>query len=124
MFIFSCGTEKHSVDLNAQSASCNCNDLYYDDLYAHFYVEDRTEPYTGICETFYKSNKKMKLHKEFKNGKVDGVLKTYYENGILKEESQFELNFQHGFKKEYLPSGELFNHTVFRKGELQEIVFP
>jgi len=118
----SCDSDKKDATTGSDSVVCNCNDLYFDDLYGHFYLEEKEQPYTGTCETFYKSNKQLKLHKEFKKGKVDGLLKSFYEDGTLKEESQFEINFQHGYKKLYSPSGELINHSVFRKGELEEVV--
>ncbi len=120
----SCATDKKEDSPTSQPQKCNCNDLYFDDLYGHFYLEEKETPFTGVCETFYKSNQQLKLHKEFKKGKVSGIFKTYYEDGTLKEESQFEINFQHGYKKMYNPSGELINHSVYRKGELEEVVFP
>ena len=50
-------SEKSNSESLTSTKNCHCNDLIYDDLYNHFYIDDRTLPYSGSCYEKYKSGK-------------------------------------------------------------------
>ncbi len=74
LFFFSKCQEKNNVKTVVNP--CHCNDLIYDELYNHFFIEERTNPYTGKCQEYFK-NGKVSLEKEFVDGKLDGKMITY-----------------------------------------------
>jgi hypothetical protein len=101
-----------------KKSECNCQDLFLDDLYSHFYLEDRTKPYTGHC-TGLDENGILSIEKEYVKGKLHGTVIKYYENGNIKEETEFDINFQHGESKKYDESGQLIFHREYHKGEFK-----
>jgi antitoxin component YwqK of YwqJK toxin-antitoxin module len=49
---------------------------------------------------------------------VEGKVKAYYENGMLKGEVIYKASFQEGASKEYYENGKLKEVAVFEKGEI------
>ena len=45
--------EKNNSESLTTTKNCHCNDLIYDDLYNHFYIDDRTLPYKDEVDTFF-----------------------------------------------------------------------
>jgi len=62
------------------------------------------------------------LEKNFKNGKLDGILKRYCDDGALMELSNFKLNFQHGTSTFYNNSGKEISKKEYHNGELVKII--
>ena len=103
---------KSSVKTNLQ----NCDDLILDQLYNHFYTEDRKSPYTGMC---FKLNKKGDTIEtiNYNKGKMEGVLTTFHPSGSKKTETNFKKNKFHGDYKEYNEKGDLLFHGTYDDGE-------
>ena len=51
-----------------EKRECICSDLVLDELYNHYYLEDRNIPFSGTCMEYYK-NGKMSEKKQLKMGK-------------------------------------------------------
>jgi antitoxin component YwqK of YwqJK toxin-antitoxin module len=89
--------------------------LAHDNLFNHFYLEDRKAPYTGICKLFYK-NGQVKQERELVSGKNNGFYRTFSESGILLEEGSFLDNRHHGWFKYYDEQGELMIEVEYDNG--------
>ena len=79
-------------------------------------------PFTGIGITMW-NEKKIKSETSFKNGKIDGIVKQFYENGKLQLQSVWKEGKGNGELKEYYENGQLLTEGVFkdgRKGWLME----
>ena len=74
---------------------CNCNDLVLDEPYNHYYLEERTVPFTGTCVEFNK-NGTLNLTKQFVEGKLHGNMNRYRPNGDKLSTVEFDKNFIHG----------------------------
>ena len=74
---------------------CNCNDLILDEPYNHYYLEERTVPFTGTCVEFNK-NGTLNLTKDFLDGKLHGNMIRYRPSGDKLSTVPFEKNFIHG----------------------------
>ena len=61
---------------------CSCGDLVLDELYQHFYITERTLPFTGICIENHK-NGNLYQKKEFIKGKMNGEFLEYSANNKL-----------------------------------------
>lgn len=66
-----------------------------------YYEIGSATSFTGIVETFY-SNGQLEFKETYKNGKLDGPHKSYYENGELKSEGNGV-----GVYKEYYNNGRI-----------------
>ena len=73
------------------------------------YVQGEKTPFTGIIEDYkaYLGEGLLEGKVPFKNGKVEGVQKDYYENGNLKRELPHKNGIINGIVKEYYPNGKL-----------------
>ncbi|MCB9194925.1 MAG: hypothetical protein H6598_01695 [Flavobacteriales bacterium] len=112
-----------SAEMADKEACMNCNDIFLDPMYNHFYTDDRTKPYTGKCQSKSKSGQII-LEKNFVEGKLEGKWLEYYENGTIKSEWEFSKNRQHGNLKGYSVDGTLEYHSVYNKGELESSIYP
>lgn len=63
--------------------------------------------------TFPEGNKEVYFEK---NGKKDGIYKSYYKNGNLKEEIDYKNGVKNGVSREYYESGELEQEFNFING--------
>lgn len=102
------------------SAYCNCDELIFDNSYNHFYRFVKREGFTGKCEEFYDSGK-LKLSKQFLDGKLEGKSISYHENGQVWEEQEFMQNFQHKEKIIYTQSGQVKFHAMYKRGNEIEV---
>lgn len=119
----SCTGAKKASDIEDEDliTHCDCSLLYLDEPYNHFYLTDRTKPYTGTCEVLG-SNGTVIVLKNFKQGKLDGNYLEYFESGAIMHEWNFLENRQHGDQKIYDEKGKLLSHSVYYKGELDTII--
>ncbi|MDA9809700.1 hypothetical protein N9C59_05200 [Flavobacteriales bacterium] len=108
--------DKASITIKNE-AYCNCNDLIYDELYNHFYIDERNKPYTGICYERYES-KKIKLTKEFKEGKLHGNMIRFKEDSTKISLVEFENNFIHGKAIFYDSMGNDSVVQTYKRGAL------
>lgn len=94
---------------------CDCEMLAIDNLYNHFYLEDRSVPYTGICKVFHK-NGQLKQERQIVDGKNNGYYRVYSESGILLEEGNFLNNRHHGIFKYFDENGALIIEVEYENG--------
>ena len=123
--IFQCmvqcnGSEKSNSKSSFATKNCHCNDLIYDELYNHFYIEDRTLPYSGSCYEKYKRGK-IKLTKEFLNGKLHGNMFRYREDSSKISLVEFQNNFIEGRALFFDIQGNDSAVQYFKKGKLVSV---
>ena len=125
VLLSSCGSAHDPADDIAaesiDSSYCACDDLIFDGSYNHFYRFKRREGFTGFCESFYPSGQ-LRISKNFDDGKLEGKMISYYENGQISEEMEFMTNFQTGFQTNYTEQGDTIYHALFKRGNLIEIL--
>lgn len=120
-----CGTEEleKEQEVKENSDTCNCNDVFLDPDFGHFYTEKRDEPFNGVCESYHASGA-LAATKKYVEGKLDGEYFEYHPNGELKSEWNFLKNRQHGDYKGYDANGNLLYHSVFYKGDHDTTLYP
>lgn len=123
LFASCSGSTDSSGELSEEIDSnyCDCNDLVFDDGYNHFYRFERREGFSGLCEEFY-GNDQKKLEKNFLDGKVNGKMISYHDNGQIHVEEQFDMNFQEGEKIIYTKSGKIKFHATYKRGKQVEVL--
>jgi antitoxin component YwqK of YwqJK toxin-antitoxin module len=118
----SCSSGEQENDQPEEIDFCSCAELFFDDDYNHFYLNNRTEPFTGKCQET-NSGGVVVLEKNFEKGKLTGKYLEFYDNGTPKHEWNFLNNRQHGEQKLFKEDGSLSHHSIYSKGELDSIVF-
>lgn len=98
------------------SNSCNCTDLILDELYNHFYLNERTSPFSGTCYEYFK-NGELSISKQFQEGKMDGKMIRYNTNGSIKSIMNFEQNKINGEAIIYNSLGKDSVVQYFKKGK-------
>lgn len=121
--LVSCSNDLDNSEIGSEVECQNCNDVFLDPMYNHFYIEDRSEPFTGKCKG-YSSNGALLFEKNFMEGKLEGDYLEYYDDGTIKSEWHFLKGRQHGDFKGYLPDGTLDYHTIYYKGDLDSTIYP
>ncbi len=126
IFIYSCGENKVAGSINHKTLnakdSCICSDLILDELYNHFYLDDRTLPFTGTCKEYHKNGNLFKKI-EYLEGKMDGVLLEYSKKNVLIKKNNFSKNMMHGDTFTYDKNGLLIFHGTYRRGKLDSVIF-
>jgi antitoxin component YwqK of YwqJK toxin-antitoxin module len=65
------------------------------------------------------------MRKHFVKGKVHGKLTTYYEDGQLADEKEYDTNLQIGEQKSYTKDGVLKYHALYERGkQIKILVYP
>ena len=124
ILLLSCGgnpEESGTAVTEEDPTFCECTELFFDEPYNRFYLEDRQKPFSGECQDLHPNGEK-KLVKHFKNGKVHGKMITYYDNGQVEDEREFEDNFQVGERIQYNRKGEVTYHALYERGKVTEIL--
>jgi antitoxin component YwqK of YwqJK toxin-antitoxin module len=85
--------------------SCNCTDLILDELYNHFYLKERTSPFSGTCYEYFK-NGVLSISKQLNEGKMEGEMIRYNKNGSIKSTMNFKQNKINGKAIIYNSMGE------------------
>ena len=75
----------------------------------------------GIVREYYE-NKKIKGELPCKNGKREGVAKIYYRNGKLKEETPYKKDKKEGMGRMYYENGKLQGDCTFKNDKKEGIV--
>lgn len=94
-------TECHNNEYGDKECRDGLKIMAIDDEYYH---EDLT-PNTLMCEA------------SFKDGKLNGIFKTYWETNILRKEVIFKNGKKDGVEKGYDSYGNLYTETTFKEGE-------
>jgi antitoxin component YwqK of YwqJK toxin-antitoxin module len=122
IIITNCASSTEEVIVEDERDYCECVELFFDEPYNYFYLEERSKPFTGTCES---KNEKgiVIIKKTFEEGKLTGPYIEYFEDGTLLHEWNFLNNRQHGDQKIFNEKGDLILHSVYTKGDLDTIVF-
>ena len=121
ILVSSCSNNSDSNNEEDNPTTCECSDLQLDALYNHFYINDRTKGYTGRC--IEKNNQGVVImQKDIIKGKVNGEVKTFYDNGALKRVKTFKMNLQDGLFYELSPEGDTLIKALFVKG-VQDTIY-
>jgi antitoxin component YwqK of YwqJK toxin-antitoxin module len=92
--------------------------------YANGAVSLRENFVNGVLDGIYEmfSSRKLFVHLEFKNGKLEGAARGYdLENGILDYEGHYKNGLQDGIFRIYNRTGDLESEVVFEAGKLVTI---
>ncbi len=68
---------------------------------------------------YYFTNGKLFSEEEYKEGKLDGILKNYYPNGRVTQELVYIAGKLHGISKMFTDSGVLIEEVFYVKGKLE-----
>lgn len=90
------------------------------------------DSYTELLEIYYKDGKKYKEIKVFKggaryetpykNGKIEGIKRSYYETGVLSSEEPYTGDLLHGVAKHYYRSGRLKTEIPYDMGSKEGLL--
>ena len=116
-WLVSCNASNEKNNKTSSKNNCPCDDLILDELYNHFYLEERNQPFTGICYELY-PNQNIKLTKEFLNGKLHGNMLRYRADSSKISLVEFKDNFIHGKAIFYNQRGEDSVVQHYKRGEL------
>ena len=118
-------TDQRPQKVNATSTkekACNCkNDLEFDPTTKQALDKNKTgKPlFTGTCVTFY-PNRKLEMKVTYVEGREDGVLYKFYEDGTHWEKDStlmwvqnFRFDKKHGKQTYYYPNGNMKKTEVF-----------
>ena len=74
----------------------------------------------GILKSYYKGN--LYLEIPFKNGVKHGIQKSYYKSGNLREETLYKNDEKEGVEKTYYPNGNLAIEIPYTNDEINGVV--
>lgn len=72
----------------------------------------------GLYKSWY-SNGKPKIHGQYIQGELSGVVSEWYENGNLKEKCVYMNSVKHGNCNLYFPTGKIWKNQTFTFGVLE-----
>ena len=127
VILSSCNNENKVTETDKDSFeipdTCYCDDLILDEKYNHYYYykSKRTDPYTGFCNAVYESGE-IQMHKPIIEGKIEGLVTEYYEDGTIKSEFVFNEDHVYDEVKRYFPSGNLKYHAKYKFGQIDTVI--
>jgi len=71
----------------------------------------------GMLKSYYESGN-LNIIASYKNGKLDGIFRIYDESGALKKEIMYKNHQRHGTSKEYDSTGVLLSEEYYENGRL------
>ena len=80
------------------------------------YVKGETKAFTGIIKSYY-DNGALKEDIPYKDGKENGIGKGYYPNGNLESELNFKDGKGEGLLKRYYENGNLLSEINYKDGK-------
>ncbi|AQQ59413.1 hypothetical protein XJ32_04125 [Helicobacter bilis] len=94
--------------------------LSFSILHADTLKECKTEAdkISGCIEKKYDSSVNIWIETPYKNGKVDGIAKEYYEKGKLASETPFKNDKREGIEKLYNENGNLVKEVPYKNREV------
>lgn len=73
----------------------------------------------GIWNYYHKDSKQLMSVENYKNGKLDGVKKTYFKTGELAEETMYKDGKKEGMYKVYLENGTVVEEASFKNDQYE-----
>jgi uncharacterized protein len=70
-----------------------------------FYLADQIKPFTGKCYIYFSNSQNLKEELNFKNGILNGLRISYYNNGQIKRQGIYKDGRYNGIWKAYDESG-------------------
>ena len=101
--------------------TCSCESLVISHSSRSYNHPNSSVEYTGYCKTVYLSGNTKEI-RPFYNGKVEGVIYEYYDNGNKKSEREFKENRQHGFFKQWKFDGSLEYYALYNNGRIDTVL--
>ena len=80
------------------------------------YVKGETKAFTGIIKSYYE-NGALKQDIPYKDGKENGIGKRYYPNGYLEREENYKDDKKEGLSKLYYENGDLIAEYYYKGGK-------
>ena len=75
----------------------------------------------GVYETYYDDSNQLYSVETYKNGQLDGPYQSFYDNGILKEDSNYKNGKLHGSYKLYYSNGIKQTIANYKNGKLDGV---
>lgn len=95
-------------------------DLQFRDKIAYYVVDreatEKDNPFTGYAVSVYPESKSKKYEVSFRNGKLHGDGKKFFESGPIMAELKFKNGKKEGIEKSYYESGGLLSQVEFKDG--------
>ena len=101
----SCGKPREVNSTDAETREVNFTDMEIREGIA--YVKGETKAFTGIIKSYY-DNGALKEDTPYKDGKENGIGKVYYHNGNLLMEGNYKDDKLEGLFKEYYENGDFY----------------
>ncbi len=73
----------------------------------------------GTWKYYHLESKTLMTLEAYKNGKLDGIKKIYYNNGVLAAETNYVSGVKNGLAKTYAESGKPLDTHTFKNGQYQ-----
>ena len=86
------------------------------------YAPNTTEPYTGWVKKVYPSGQACVLL-QYKNGKMNGPLVSWWQNGQKSEERNYKDDLEHGVRTEWDEEGNITEQTNWVNGHNTDLVY-
>ncbi|MBS9778672.1 MAG: hypothetical protein KGV58_00010 [Campylobacteraceae bacterium] len=81
-----------------------------------WYFDKNGNAFNGVFKTYYE-NGKLKQEINIKNGIREGVAGFYYGSGVLKSEKMYKNNLQNGKSKSFFENGKVMGVTKYVNGD-------
>lgn len=82
---------------------------------ARVYAGSESQPYSGTAYELHR-NGKLKAETPYRDGRVQGTLHRWFENGVPSQTCDYSDNLRSGRCRTFHPDGSLSTDTTFRKG--------
>ncbi len=83
-----------------------------------FYLVDQIKPYTGRCVMYYNNTEIVKQEMTFKDGKLEGTLISYYENGNIKRKGEYANGRYNGKWEQWAENGKKLYEVHYKNDAL------
>ena len=115
VFVFLLGLVSCGVNKKSLAKQPNCKDIEgINDCDSHQHKE-KFKNYSGLIKCC--KNGKVEMFVTIKDGKPDGLIRTWYENGQLEDESNYKDGKPDGLGRGWHENGQLRAEANFKDGE-------
>jgi antitoxin component YwqK of YwqJK toxin-antitoxin module len=116
-----CGTDENATVESPDTVrtECDCEELYQVEAYNKFHLGSSEMPFSGTC-TLKHADKTLAEERIFVDGKIEGHIKRWHENGQLASEAFFVNNRQDGEFKQWDENGKMTYRGSYKNGKMIE----